>query len=373
MPQNPTKLECSDLSKAFGLRTILRDLNLSVPAGERLALIGISGAGKTTLLRIIAGLEPSSSGQVLIDASCPVPGGDTRVSMVFQRSSVYPHMSVRDNLAFPLAAQRASKSMIAQRVAALTEALGLHGVLDQKAAKLSGGEAQRVALGKAIASPPQLLLLDEPFANLHQSLRWNLVDYVRRIHAEYKLTTLLVTHEPADALYFGQRIAVLTEGRIAQLAEPSRLLSKPAHLDVALLLFAPSANVIRVNRLVRLPENRNTYEFAHGDRTCSLVLPSAPPEDSLILVWRPQDTGIGPCDDEACESVPGLHLKGVVLDTTTVDTFLLTAVDVGGTVIRASQKTGNVVPKRNVSLSIHVKHLHCFDTNTRQRIALANP
>src|SRR5277367_1894717 len=187
-------LSCEGISKTWKGRPCLEDINLGVSRNERLAIVGAGGAGKTTLLRVIAGLE-NAEGAVLLEGR-PLPEYsrmESPVGMVFQRPAVYPHLSVRQNLSFPLEQRRKSKSEIAERTWHLAELLHLTALLDRPASQLSGGEMQRVAIGRALAHPPKILLLDEPFANLHQALRWRMVDYVRGLHREFSLTTILVT------------------------------------------------------------------------------------------------------------------------------------------------------------------------------------
>lgn len=204
--------------------------SLEVPAGELLALVGPSGSGKTTLLRLIAGLEEPDAGTIAIGGrdQARVPPGERDVAMVFQTLALYPHLTARDNLAFGLRLRGAPADAIAARVNETAAMLGIKDCLARRPAELSGGQRQRVALGRALVRRPKVLLLDEPFANLDAPLRRELRCELQRLHRELGLTIILVTHDQAEALALGQRVAVMNEGRIEQVAAPAEIQSLPA-------------------------------------------------------------------------------------------------------------------------------------------------
>jgi ABC-type sugar transport system ATPase subunit len=205
-------------------------LSLKVAGGELLALVGPSGCGKTTLLRLIAGLEEPTSGNIAIaDQDLGgVPPERRDVAMVFQTLALYPHMTARGNLEFGLKLRKTSAAEIAARVNETAQLLGITDCLARRPAELSGGQRQRVALGRALVRRPKVLLLDEPFANLDAPLRREMRRELRRLHRELKLTTILVTHDQAEALALGDRVAVMNAGRLEQVASPAELHSKPA-------------------------------------------------------------------------------------------------------------------------------------------------
>ncbi len=212
--------------------------SLAVEAKELLALVGPSGCGKTTTLRLIAGLEEPDAGTVAINGQVvnQVPARERDIAMVFQNLALYPHMTARENLAFGLKLRKLPAAEIEQRVCATAELLGITDCLARRPAELSGGQRQRVALGRALVRRPPLLLLDEPFANLDAPLRRELRRELLRLHRELGLTTLLVTHDQAEALALGQRVAVMNAGTIEQVGTPTEIRAKPATPFVAAFL-----------------------------------------------------------------------------------------------------------------------------------------
>jgi ABC-type sugar transport system ATPase subunit len=238
-------VDYQDLCKRFPLPggngqsiEAVRDVTLSVAPGERLAVIGPSASGKTTLLRLTAGLEIPDSGRIAIGGldQAGIPPGRRGVAMVFQSSALYPHLSVRDNLGFGLKLRRIPASEMKSRVAEIAGRLGIEDCLSRRPSELSGGQRQRVALGRALIRRPAVLLLDEPFANLDAPLRRELRRDLLQLHMEFNPTLILVTHDQAEALALGQRVAVMREGRIEQAAAPGELQGRPANAFVAAFL-----------------------------------------------------------------------------------------------------------------------------------------
>jgi len=203
--------------------------NLVIEDKELLSLVGPSGCGKTTTLRLIAGLENLSEGRISITGKVvnQVPPKERDVAMVFQSHALYPHMTAYDNIAFGLKLRRLPKSEISQRVEEMARILSLNACLDRRPAEISGGQRQRVALGRALVRRPQVLLLDEPFANLDAPLRRELRRELLRLHRELGLTILLVTHDQAEAMALSQRVAVMNAGAIEQVGTPAELRARP--------------------------------------------------------------------------------------------------------------------------------------------------
>jgi multiple sugar transport system ATP-binding protein len=212
--------------------------NLVVEDNELLALVGPSGCGKTTTLRLIAGLEELSEGTISVAGKVvnQVPPKERDVAMVFQSHALYPHMTAYENIAFGLKVRRFPNSEIARRVEATAKILGLNDCLDRRPGEISGGQRQRVALGRALVRRPQVLLLDEPFANLDALLRRELRRELLRLHRELGLTILLVTHDQAEAMALGQRVAVMNAGTIEQVGAPVELRARPATQFVSAFL-----------------------------------------------------------------------------------------------------------------------------------------
>ncbi len=228
------ELTIQQLTKVFttpgGNVTALDGVNLGIRHGEFLALLGPSGCGKTTLLRIIAGLEEPTDGRIAIagrDQNNIAPA-DRNVAMVFQNLALYPHMTARQNLEFGLKLRKSPRSEIETQVNQTASLLGITDCLSRRPSELSGGQRQRVAIGRALVRRPDVLLLDEPFANLDAPLRRELRREVQRLHRELNLTIILVTHDQAEALALGQRVAVMNAGKIEQVAPPAELREKPA-------------------------------------------------------------------------------------------------------------------------------------------------
>ena len=211
------------------------DLSLAVTSGELLVLVGPSGCGKTTLLRLIAGLETPTSGSLAIGGQDQrnVPPERRDVAMVFQTLALYPHLTARANLEFGLKLRKTPATETAARVGEMAALLGIADCLKRRPAELSSGQRQRVALGRALVRRPKVLLLDEPFANLDAPLRRELRRELQRLHHELKLTTILVTHDQAEALALGQRVAVMNAGKLEQVAEPAVIRARPASPFVA--------------------------------------------------------------------------------------------------------------------------------------------
>lgn len=217
-------------------------LTLEIAAGELLALVGPSGCGKTTLLRLIAGLEEATGGAITIEGRDQrgVPPERRDVAMVFQTLALYPHLTAGENLAFGLKLRKAPLAEIETRVGETAALLGIADCLSRRPAELSGGQRQRVAIGRALIRRPKVLLLDEPFANLDAPLRRELRRELQRLQRELRLTTLLVTHDQAEALALGDRVAVMNAGKLEQVATAEKLRSRPANVFVTTFLD-PSA------------------------------------------------------------------------------------------------------------------------------------
>jgi multiple sugar transport system ATP-binding protein len=233
------------LSKVYANGVVaIRDVNLEVADGEFLVLVGPSGCGKSTLLRMLAGLEEVSAGEVCIggrDVTDAAPR-QRDVAMVFQSYALYPHMTVRKNIAYPLKLAGLPSHQIDERVTVAAQMLQLDAVLDRKPAQLSGGQRQRVAMGRAIVRKPAAFLMDEPLSNLDAKLRVQMRAEIARLQREFATTTVYVTHDQVEAMTMGDRVAVLNAGRVEQCDTPRRLYDRPANLFVAAFIGSPSMN-----------------------------------------------------------------------------------------------------------------------------------
>jgi multiple sugar transport system ATP-binding protein len=240
-------IEVEGVTKVFpGGVTAVDDVSLEIADGEFLVLVGPSGCGKTTLLRMIAGLEEVTEGRILIgdrDVTDAAPR-HRDIAMVFQNYALYPHMTVRQNLAYGLKVRRTPKREARERVGQVAELLGLSDLLERRPGALSGGQRQRVAMGRAIAREPQAFLMDEPLSNLDAKLRVGMRASLSQLHARLGTTTVYVTHDQIEAMTLGQRVAVMRNGRMLQVDRPQRLYERPRDLFVAAFIGSPAMNLV---------------------------------------------------------------------------------------------------------------------------------
>src|SRR5581483_11071057 len=238
-----------DIVKKFGEVPAVNGISLTVPDGEFMVLLGPSGCGKTTFLRIICGLEKQTSGDLMIggDIVNDIPPRARGVAMMFQSYGLYPHFTVRHNIAFPLKTQRVASAEIGRKVEWASQLLGINHLLDRRPRQLSGGERQRVALARALVREPTALLLDEPLSNLDAKLRPSARQEIKHFQQRVGVTTIYVTHDQVEAMGMGDRIAVIDHGRIRQLGTPAEIYDDPADLFVATFVGAPPMNLIPRN------------------------------------------------------------------------------------------------------------------------------
>lgn len=242
------KLKLTNISKFYTSSQVLHNINLVANSGEFIVLVGPSGSGKTTILRIIAGFEEASSGEVEINNKVvnKLPPKNRNIAMVFQNYALYPHMTVYDNLSFPLRMLKTKKDVIDRLVKETSDLLGIRSYLNKKPKELSGGEKQRVALGRAIVRKPELFLMDEPLSNLDAKLRVQMRSELLKLYKSLQATIIYVTHDQIEALTLGTRIVVLNEGKIQQIGSPSEVYKSPSNLFVAGFIGTPAMNFFEV-------------------------------------------------------------------------------------------------------------------------------
>jgi multiple sugar transport system ATP-binding protein len=236
--------------KKFGEVAAVKDMNLHIKDGEFMILLGPSGCGKTTTLRMIAGLEEPTKGQIYVGDTLVadpengvfVPPKDRDIAMVFQSYALYPHMTVYDNIAFPLKLRKVPKDEIDRRVREVAEMLGLSELLKRKPRELSGGQRQRVALGRAIVRKPQVFLMDEPLSNLDAKLRVKMRAELKKLQRQLGVTTIYVTHDQVEAMTMGDRVAVINYGELQQVGTPDEVYDKPANTFVGGFIGSPPMN-----------------------------------------------------------------------------------------------------------------------------------
>jgi multiple sugar transport system ATP-binding protein len=240
-------IEFLSVDKAFpdGTRAI-KDLSLHVDDGEFMVVVGPSGCGKSTLLRLLAGLEAASSGEILIGGQAVNhwPAQRRNIAMVFQDYALYPHMTVRENLGFPLRMHGVAKDEIRRRVDETASLLGLAPLLDRRPGQLSGGQRQRVAMGRAVVRQPSVFLMDEPLSNVDAKLRGQIRTEIAALQDRLGTTTIYVTHDQVEAMTLGDRVTVLRDGALQQVASPQELYDRPANAFVATFLGSPGMNIV---------------------------------------------------------------------------------------------------------------------------------
>jgi len=269
------EVQIKNVSKSFASTTAVSGMNLTVPDGSFVVLLGPTGAGKTTTLRLIAGLEQADSGSIHIDGA-QVDGltpAQRDIAMVFQQYSLYPHMTVRENLAFPLRSPilKTSKQEIDRKVQEVADVLRIPHKLDNKATMLSGGEMQRVSIGRALVRNPAIYLMDEPLSSLDAKLRADLRIELKRIHAELAATLLYVTHDQIEAMTMSTHVGVLDEGRLVQFGTPREIYENPCSAYVAARLGQPRINLLPVGLL---QDNAPTNAVTVGLRPENILLQS---------------------------------------------------------------------------------------------------
>ena len=346
------RVELRHLTKGFGAggKPVLQDLSVEVGAGEFFVLLGPSGCGKTTALRCIAGLESPDAGEILIGERdvTSMPPAERDVAMVFQNYALYPHLTARQNIAFPLEMRRVAKSEVARRVEEAAARLGLAELLDRRPAQLSGGQRQRVALGRAIVRAPQVFLFDEPLSNLDARLRVEMRAELLKLHRALGATMVYVTHDQVEAMTMGQRIAVLHEGRLRQLGTPTEVYQRPADVFVARFIGSPGMNILHGTALERRGET--TVDFG------SFAIPVTLSEyaGQVHLGVRPEHVAM-------CGAVQGQGNAQVrVVEPLGAET--LVHLDAGGQPLVA--RLPGIVDVRvgdRVGFRLDRRHLHLFD------------
>ncbi|NDL56171.1 ABC transporter ATP-binding protein [Phytoactinopolyspora mesophila] len=303
------------VSKWFGDVPAVKDVDLDVPDGEFLVLVGPSGCGKSTLLRMTAGLEDISAGTLEIGGEIvnDVDAAERDVAMVFQSYALYPHRTVRGNLAYALRLRRMPKHEIAERVEAVAEMLDIQKLLDRRPGQLSGGQAQRVALGRAIIRQPNVFLMDEPLSNLDAKLRVQMRAELIRLHREVGTTTIFVTHDQVEAMTMGHRVAVLNDGVLQQVGPPREVYERPVNLFVAGFLGAPPMNLVEAelssdgNGLVARADNI----YAPVPTGVARAVESMAAGRSIGLGIRPEELEVASAD-MAAHDASNVVVRGLV-------------------------------------------------------------
>ena len=280
----------AQVTKKYGAFTALHSVDLEIDDGESVVFVGPSGSGKSTLIRCIAGLEQIASGTIRIAGQdvTTVDPADRDLSMVFQNYALFPHMTCRANLEFPLKTEGLKKSEVYRRVEAAGRLLRIDSILDRKPAELSGGQRQRVAIGRAIVKEPKVFLFDEPLSNLDAALRIKMRVEITKLHRQLQNTIIYVTHDQVEAMTMADRIVVLRDGRIEQVGTPHELYFHPANQFVATFIGAPQMNLLPC-QAVGNEVGKTTSIRVGQDTMATLPIPASEPGDGpLTLGFRPE-------------------------------------------------------------------------------------
>jgi multiple sugar transport system ATP-binding protein len=384
------EITLEQLTKVYGDGTrAVSDLDLEIADGEFVVLVGPSGCGKTSALRMVAGLEPISGGRVLIDGEVvnKLPPKDRDIAMIFQNYALYPHMSAFENMAFGLKLRGMKRARRGDRVRSTAKTLGLAEVLPKKPRTLSGGQRQRVAMGRAIVREPRAFLMDEPLSNLDAKLRVEMRAEIARLQRELGVTTIYVTHDQVEAMTLGDRVAIMRDGVLQQVAKPQELYDRPRNLFVAEFIGSPAMNLVGAD----LARADGGFVAKFGDKALPVgarVLSSRPGLPGfegrrLILGVRPEDIedakfGSGePLNavvdiredmgsevfvhfDPGAKMIAGEDIKAAVGED---------AAEVKGSawVARLDRDT-EAVEKERVELAVDTNRLHFFDPETGDSI-----
>ncbi len=347
------KLTIENLTKSFGAVEVLHGLNADVADGEFIAILGESGCGKSTFLRIIAGLEDATSGSITIDGKNVTDQGprDRDIAMVFQSYALYPHMTVKQNIDFPLELMGLDKSERARRIAETADLLNLTPYLDRKPRDLSGGQRQRVAMGRAIVREPKVFLFDEPLSNLDAKLRVQMRSEIRSLQQRLNVTSIYVTHDQVEALTMADRVILMNGGKIEQFAAPLELYDRPASVFVAGFVGSPPMNLVQ-----------GQMTAGTGVAALGTMFPfAAASTRDVTLGFRPEHIRL-----VAAEAA---QVSGKLLTTENTGDRLNLVLSVDGQEIRVSlNERHQLTVGDTVSCKVLDDHLHLFDRSTGERI-----
>ncbi len=353
------------VDKRFESVVALSDLNLEIIDGEFLVLVGPSGCGKSTALRCLAGLEEITSGHIFIGDRevTEVPPKDRDIAMVFQAYALYPHMTVRDNLAFGLKLRKTPSEKIDQRVNQTAEMLGLTPLLDRKPKALSGGQRQRVALGRAIVREPQVFLMDEPLSNLDAKLRVQTRAEIIKLQERLGTTTVYVTHDQVEAMTMGHRIAVMSAGLLQQLDTPENLYERPANMFVATFIGSPAMNVFPAEVVSGGDGVMLAFEGM------KIKVPTARMGELASMVGRKVMAGVRPEHlnlKNGVEATEGstLTLPIDLVEPLGSETLLHLRAPEGNSIVAKVEPNVRLRAGEDVELVVEVDRIHAFDAET---------
>ena len=342
------------VTKSFGKTEVIHKTDVTIDDGEFVVMVGPSGCGKSTLLRMIAGLETTTDGEIRIAGKRvnEVEPKDRNIAMVFQNYALYPHMTVRDNMAFSLALAKKDKAFIDERVDKAAAILGLKPLLGRFPRQLSGGQRQRVAMGRAIVRDPQVFLFDEPLSNLDAKLRVAMRSEIKELHQRLKTTSVYVTHDQIEAMTMADQIVVMHDGRVEQIGSPLGLYDRPANRFVAGFIGSPAMNFIDGT------QKDGVLVTASGARLPLAAAQAANDGRAMVYGIRPEHLDLA--DD-------GVEAEVVVIEPTGSETQLVARV---GTqeIIAVFRERHPFAPGQKIRLKPRAPVAHLFDAASGQRL-----
>ncbi|MDL2398135.1 ABC transporter ATP-binding protein [Rhizobium mayense] len=343
-------IELRKLTKSFGAYTALGGLDLIIGDGEFLVLLGPSGCGKSTTMRIVAGLEEPTSGDILIGGRRvnEMPARDRDLAMVFQNYALYPHMTVGENIGYPLKIRRLERAKREALVREAAQRVDMLHLLSRRPAELSGGQRQRVALARAIVRKPQVFLMDEPLSNLDAKLRTVMRGELKNLQRDLGVTTIYVTHDQVEAMTLADRIVVLNKAVIQQIGTPAEIYARPANTFVAAFIGSPPMNL--------LPGHVSGGRFESDGGRFAL----SQPDGEIILGVRPEHVRLAPQG--------GGHFTGTVFSSELLGDCTILTVKAGDTLIAAklAPEDGRTIGS-TVELSFEAGRMHIFDAASGER------
>ena len=372
-----TTLSIRNLTKKYGRLTALEDFSLEISSGEFMVLLGPSGCGKTTVLRCIAGLTDITNGEIYIGSELvnKVPPKDRDVAMVFQNYSLYPHMNVYNNIAFPLKMRKVHKDKINESVHKIARLLNIDNLLDRKPKEISGGQMQRVALGRALVREPKIFLMDEPLSNLDAKLRTEMRVEIKKLQEKVGITTLYITHDQAEAMSMADNVGIMDSGKLLQIDSPQKVYTEPANRFVASFIGVPPMNfikfkIIKEGSLFLKFDDNNSYQ---QDKRSIIKIPDTLAEnlenitgETIYLGIRPKDIILLKDDDD----FDGLRLKGETTYVELLGDDSIAEVRLGDSSLKISNVTSrSVIPivGKETTIGIRYDTIRLF-TNSGERI-----
>ena len=348
------------VKKNFGEVPILHGVDIEIRDGSFTVLVGPSGCGKSTLLRMIAGLEQISGGEIRIGDKLvnDIPPKARDIAMVFQNYALYPHMTVRENMAFALELAKQDKATITTKVARAAEILALGALLDRYPRQLSGGQRQRVAMGRAIVRDPQVFLFDEPLSNLDAKLRVAMRSEIKELHLRLKTTSIYVTHDQIEAMTMGDQIVVMRDGRIEQTGSPLDLYDRPANQFVAGFLGSPAMNFLPGT--LRRAGSTAHIQLNDGTQLEAPARTGGTDGQPIIFGTRPEHLTLA--------DAGGIAARVVVMEPTGMDTFVACRHE-GVDLSAVFRERHDFSPGSTIHLLPDLQRAHLFDAGTGERLA----